>query len=242
MAPMTPSDWHCPRARATSSTATGSCICSSPSMYPTVPHSTPSTSSGSILVSPTSPPIPTGTSTPGRMSAHPKEAQPPAKEAPAEEHKGSKKRFRRMRDKEARFRRHRNHCISKRLVETAKRTDRGIALEDLEGIRERVTARGGEARNRLSGWASRNSARSSATRPGSRASRWSTWIPGTPAGPVPSAAIARRATASQGGFLCKGCGHQDHADRNAARNIRCRALGASKPPIGLGNHPIRRVV
>jgi predicted transposase len=60
--------------------------------------------------------------------------------------KGAKKKIRRMRDKEGRFRRHRNHVISKAIVESAKRTGRGIALEDLEGIRARVTARGGDAR------------------------------------------------------------------------------------------------
>jgi IS605 OrfB family transposase len=67
--------------------------------------------------------------------------------------KGSKKKIRRMRDKEARFRRHQIHVISKQIVESARRTGRGIALEDLAGIRQRVTARGGDARNRLGGWA-----------------------------------------------------------------------------------------
>ena len=54
--------------------------------------------------------------------------------------------------KEARFRRHENHCISKSIVQSAKGTGRGIAVEDLKGIRGRITARGGDARNRLSGW------------------------------------------------------------------------------------------
>ena len=67
--------------------------------------------------------------------------------------KGSKKKIRRMRDKEARFRKHQNHCISKKLVQSAKDTGRGIAFEDLKGIRQRITARGGDARNRLSCWA-----------------------------------------------------------------------------------------
>ena len=66
--------------------------------------------------------------------------------------KGAKKKLRRTSKKEARFRKHENHCISKKIVATAKRTGRGIALEDLKGIRDRVTARGGDARNRLSGW------------------------------------------------------------------------------------------
>jgi IS605 OrfB family transposase len=43
--------------------------------------------------------------------------------------------------KEARFAKDVNHCISKRIVAVAERTGRAIALEDLGGIRERVTAR-----------------------------------------------------------------------------------------------------
>ena len=45
-----------------------------------------------------------------------------------------------------------SHCISKTIVQTAKDTGRGIALENLKGIRNRITARSGDARNRLSAW------------------------------------------------------------------------------------------
>ncbi len=45
-----------------------------------------------------------------------------------------------------------HHVISKQIVETAKRTGRAIGLEDLTDIRKRVTARGGDARNRLGSW------------------------------------------------------------------------------------------
>jgi putative transposase len=152
--------------------------------------------------------------------------------------KGAKKKIRRMRDKEARFRRHENHCISKRIVESAKRTGRGIALEDLEGIRERVTARGGDARNRLSGWAF--------AQLGSFIG-YKAQLAGVPVVFVDPRDTSRTCAEcghgekanrrSQGEFLCKGCGHKDHADANAARNIRCRALAATKPATELGNHP-----
>ena len=66
--------------------------------------------------------------------------------------KGAKKKLKRVAGKEARFRRHENHCISKAIVRTAKGTARGIAVEDLTGIRERLPAWGRDARNRLSGW------------------------------------------------------------------------------------------
>ncbi len=49
--------------------------------------------------------------------------------------------LRKRRRKEARMARDVNHCISKSLVGKAKDTGRGIALEDLQGIRDRVTVR-----------------------------------------------------------------------------------------------------
>jgi IS605 OrfB family transposase len=66
--------------------------------------------------------------------------------------KGAKKKLKRIRRKEARFRRHPSHVIRKQLVQTAQRTACGIALERLKGIRKRDTARGGDARNRLGSW------------------------------------------------------------------------------------------
>ena len=54
--------------------------------------------------------------------------------------------------KEARFASHTNHVISKKLVAKAKGTCRGIALEDLTGIRDRMTVRKGQRRQHHS-WA-----------------------------------------------------------------------------------------
>jgi IS605 OrfB family transposase len=153
--------------------------------------------------------------------------------------KGSKK-IRRMRDKEARFRRHQNHVISKRIVETARRTGRGIALEDLEGIRERVTARGGDARNRLSGWAFAQLGAFLG---------YKARLAGVPVIYVDPRGTSRRCAEcghcakanrkSQSDFSCEACGHEAHADANAARNIR--ALALAKRAIGLGNQPGDRV-
>lgn len=57
-----------------------------------------------------------------------------------------KKRYR----KEQRMAKYVNHVISKRIVEKAKDTERGIALEDLTGIRERVTVRKAQRRQHSS--------------------------------------------------------------------------------------------
>jgi IS605 OrfB family transposase len=55
--------------------------------------------------------------------------------------KSAKRLLKKRRRKEARFARDVNHRISKSIVAEAERTGRGIALEDLKGIRERVRAR-----------------------------------------------------------------------------------------------------
>ncbi len=139
--------------------------------------------------------------------------------------KGAKKKLRRVSEKEARFRRYVNHCISKTLVENAKRTGRGIALENLKGIRERVTARGSDARNRLSGW-SFGQLYAFLT--------YKAQLAGVPVETVDPrntsracaecGHVAKSNRKSQAEFVCKGCGHRAHADKNAARNLRARAL------------------
>ena len=65
--------------------------------------------------------------------------------------KGAKKQLRKLAGKEARFRKQENHRISKTIVANAKGTGRGIALEDLKGVRDRTTVRKRQ-RNRHSGW------------------------------------------------------------------------------------------
>ncbi|WP_326691158.1 transposase [Streptomyces sp. NBC_01795] len=66
--------------------------------------------------------------------------------------KSAKRRLKRLRGREARYTTQRNHIIAKKLVHTAERTSRGIGLEDLSGIRQRVTARKVQ-RSRLHSWA-----------------------------------------------------------------------------------------
>jgi putative transposase len=129
--------------------------------------------------------------------------------------KGAKKKLRRVSTKEARFRCHQNHVISKTPVETAKRTGRGIALEDLKGI----------ARNRLSGWSFGQLYAFLA---------YKAQLAGVPVETVDPRNTSRTCAEcghcrasnrkSQSEFVCKACGHRAHADQNAARNIRARAL------------------
>jgi IS605 OrfB family transposase len=126
--------------------------------------------------------------------------------------------------KEARFRRHENHVISKAIVQSAKDTGRGIGLEDLEGIRDRTTARGGDARNRLSGWAFHQLRGFIA---------YKAQDAGIPVVLVDPRNTSRTCSAcghcekanrkSQAEFECKHCGFSANADWNAALNIRAQA-------------------
>jgi IS605 OrfB family transposase len=138
--------------------------------------------------------------------------------------KGAKKKLKRIAGKEARFRRHQNHVISKTIVETAKRTGRGIAHEDLKGIRGRIRARGGDARNRLSGWSFHQLFSFLA---------YKAEDAGVPVVQVDPKNTSRMCSVcghveksnrrSQSEFRCKACGHDSHADVNAALNIRALA-------------------
>ncbi len=65
--------------------------------------------------------------------------------------KSARRRLRAMSGRERRFATDVNHCISKQLVKKAKRTGRGLALEDLSGIRARVRVRKSQRRE-LHGW------------------------------------------------------------------------------------------
>ena len=146
--------------------------------------------------------------------------------------KDARRKIKRLSRKESRFRRHENHCISKTLVEDAKRTGRGIAVEELTGIRERVTARGSDARNRLSGWSF------------SQLYTFLTYkaqLAGIPVEKIDPRNTSRTCAEcghcersnrkNRSNFRCKACGHEAHADVNAARNIRAQALAkrASEP-------------
>ncbi len=146
--------------------------------------------------------------------------------------KGAKKKLKRVSGKESRFRNHENHCISKAIVSLAKGTNRGIAIEDLKGIRARITARGGDARNRLSSWSFRQLA---------DFVLYKSQLAGVTLKIVKPAYTSQTCSdcghceksnrKSRTEFQCKACGYKQHADVNAARNIR--ALAALKPATEL---------
>jgi IS605 OrfB family transposase len=140
--------------------------------------------------------------------------------------KGAKKRLKNLAGRERRFRKHENHRISKTLVKLAKDTGRGIALEDLKGIRERTTVRA-KNRARHAGW-SFAQLRSFV--------EYKAGMAGVPIQLVDPRNTSRTCSAcghcekanrpSQAKFLCKHCGYSEHADLNSARNLA--GLGRGK--------------
>jgi putative transposase len=139
--------------------------------------------------------------------------------------KGAHKKIRRIQNKEARFRRHQNHVISKEIVQTAKRTGCGIALEDLKGIRQRVTARGGDAKNRLGSWSFAQLGAFLVSKAQLAAVMVEFVNPRSTSQTCAECGHRRQSNRkSQAAFECKACGHQAHADANAARNIRAQAI------------------
>jgi IS605 OrfB family transposase len=137
--------------------------------------------------------------------------------------KAAKRRLCKLAGREARFRKHVNHEISKVLVATAERTGRGIALEELTHIRRRVTARRGQ-RARLHSW-SFAQLRAFVSYKAKRAGVPVLFVDPRYTSQACSrcGCIDRKNRPDQATFLCTSCGHADAADLNAARVIRARA-------------------
>jgi IS605 OrfB family transposase len=64
--------------------------------------------------------------------------------------RNAKRRIKQIGNKEARFRKDVNHCISKKIVEKAKGTNCAISLENLTGINNRTTVRKSQKNQRMS--------------------------------------------------------------------------------------------
>jgi IS605 OrfB family transposase len=141
--------------------------------------------------------------------------------------KAAKRRLRKLSGRQRRFQKHSNHCIAKALVQTAQRTGRGIALEDLRHIRSRVTARRGQ-RARLHNW-SFGQLRAFVGYKAALAGVPVLYVDPkhTSLGCSCCGVIDKRNRPDQATFSCIECGHAALADFNAAMNIRLRAARAT---------------
>lgn len=136
--------------------------------------------------------------------------------------KSAKRLLRKRSRKETRFVADTNHRIAKSIVTEAQRTCRGIALEDLQGIRNRVRLRRPQ-RATLHSWAFAQLGRFTA---------YKALLAGVPVVYVDPAYtsqmcsscghVDKRNRQNQATFCCMSCGFAEHADVNAARNIAAR--------------------
>jgi IS605 OrfB family transposase len=136
--------------------------------------------------------------------------------------RSAKRRAKRHAGKEARRTRDINHKISKHIVAEAQRTGRGIALEDLGGIRERARLKKPQ-RVTINSWAFAQLGafiEYKARRAG---------VPLVHVSPAYTSQecsqchhIDKRNRPSQAVFTCRNCGFVEHADLNASHTIAAR--------------------
>ena len=135
-----------------------------------------------------------------------------------------RKKLHRRARKEANFRRNTNHVLSKRLVEKAKGTIRGIALEDLKGLRDRLRFRKPQ-RSRMAGWGFNQLRQFIAYKAQQAGVKLLLVDPKHTSQMCAQCGHVERANrSSQARFCCKQCRHNAHADYNAVQNIRAKAL------------------
>ncbi|WP_371619241.1 RNA-guided endonuclease InsQ/TnpB family protein [Streptomyces sp. NBC_00454] len=136
--------------------------------------------------------------------------------------KSAKRRLKHRARKETRHAANVNHIVSKTIVTTAERTGRGIALEDLQGIRDRVRLRKGQ-RAQLHSWSFHQLGQFleyKARRAG---------VPLVYVDPAYTSQqcsecghLDRKNRVDQATFACRACGFLAHADDNASHSIAAR--------------------
>ncbi|PRX46799.1 IS605 OrfB family transposase [Nonomuraea fuscirosea] len=142
----------------------------------------------------------------------------------AKQTKSARRLLKKRRRAEARFAANTNHVIAKQIVTEAERTGNGIALEDLQGIRDRVRLRKPQ-RVMLHSW-SFHQLGSFLSYKAARAGVAVIYVdPAFTSQQCSSCGhVDRRNRLDQACFSCTSCGFAEHADVNAARNIAARGV------------------
>ncbi|MEV1242296.1 transposase [Nonomuraea sp. NPDC049750] len=130
--------------------------------------------------------------------------------------------LRRLSGREHRMMTDLNHQISTFVVREAERTGRGVALEDLQGIRGRVRAHRFQRRT-LHGWAFAQQIAFTRYKAARAGIAFVLVDPAYTSQACPECGCVSRANRpARGRFVCKRCGLAGHADHIAARNIATR--------------------
>jgi IS605 OrfB family transposase len=138
--------------------------------------------------------------------------------------KSARRKLKKISGRQARFQKITNHTISKAIVQIAYDTHRAIALEELGGIRERVTVRR-KQRARHANW-SFFQLRQYISYKAERMGVPVIFVdPRNTSRTCPACGCVDKANRkTQSIFLCVQCGFSAPADTNASRNIRDRAV------------------
>ncbi|MFI7151771.1 RNA-guided endonuclease InsQ/TnpB family protein [Nonomuraea sp. NPDC050022] len=132
--------------------------------------------------------------------------------------------LRRLSGREHRMMTDLNHQISKFVVREAERTGRGVALEDLQGIRGRVRAHRFQRRT-LHGWAFAQQIAFTRYKAARAGIAFLLVDPAYTSQACPDCGhISRANRPARGRFVCARCGLAGHADHIAARNIATRGI------------------
>lgn len=138
--------------------------------------------------------------------------------------RSSKRRTKKTGNKESKFRKDVNHCISKKLIEKAKGTSCAIVLEELKGINAIVTVRKSQKNQRLT-WSFHQLR---------RFIEYKALEQGVPVIIVPAKYTSQTCSScghcekknrkNQSEFLCLNCSFEANADFNASLNIKSLGL------------------
>lgn len=141
--------------------------------------------------------------------------------------RSAKRALRRASGKQARFQRHTSHCISKAVVASAERGRSAVALEDLEGIRDRVKVQRRQ-RARLHNWGFHELRTLIEYKALLRGVPVVLVDPRNTSRTCPACGcVDKRNRKTRDDFACIGCGFAGPADHVAAINIRSRGLVAT---------------
>jgi putative transposase len=146
--------------------------------------------------------------------------------------KSAKRRLKARSGREQRFARDVNHRISKTIVETAERTGRGVAVENLTGIRTRVRHRKPQ-RSTFHTWAFAQLGAYLAYKTARAGVAFIQVDPRNTSRQCSTCGhVEKNNRTDQATFACRSCGVSLHADHNAAINIAARghhAWGRRQP-------------
>ena len=152
--------------------------------------------------------------------------------------KSAKRLLKKRSRKEHRFASAINHAISKRIVQKAKDTLRGIALENLKGIRLRVTVNGSRQRRIIHSW-SFNQLQQFIGYKAKLAGVPVVYVePRNTSRTCPNCGYIAKANRNGESFRCQTCSFAGHADSIAAENIRGVAVNRPYVSGTFWNHSV----